>query len=1212
MSAQNNQNQGCRLNPFCQQLGWLCALIAVLLSASGVIAAPAAREDIRIVEIQGMVEISPAGAKTWVLTQTNQQLHAHDRLRTGENSRAAIRWSDQSVIPLGASTEIEIQPAPNANSDSGLNLVRGVMSFFHREKPGRIRIITRGSVAGIEGTEFVLAVDDSDGAGRTTISVIDGRVVFSDPFGAGTLSLTNGEQAVAEVGKAPVRTAGFVANNVLQWCFYYPAVLDLNDLELTAEEGGALAESLEAYRSGDVLRALAKYPSDRKADSDAERIYHTALLLAVGEVATAEAVIASLADKEPSSHFARLGSSLRLLIAAVRAEPGSPTASPRTSTELLAASYHAQSRAVAGESLTEALLLARQAVAASPNFGFAWERIAELEFSFGRTDRASEALAKSLQLAPRNAQALALKGFLLAAKNRTREAADWFGQALAVDSAIGNAWLGRGLCRIRSGELAAGREDLLIAAALEPQRAALRSYLGKAWSISGDDTLAQREFGLAQKLDPNDPTSWLYSALNNQQQNRLNEAIRDLEKSQDLNDNRRVYRSQLLLDQDRAVRSASLASIYRENGMTDVSLREAAHAVTYDYANYSAHLFLANSYDALRDPTRFNLRQETTWFNELLLANLLSPAGVPTLSQNISQQEYSRMFERERLGLVTTTELRSDGQYREVASQFGAVGPLSWSLDLDAQHNDGVRPNNDLSRIEWYSTIKLQVSARDSLFLLTKYQDYHSGDNFQYFDPGAVTLATNIFTSAITSNTAYRPNFKFDEYQKPIALGAYHREWSPGVHTLALGGRLENDQRFSDRTVPLYVLSQDNLGNLVGVSSSDFDVAYRSQLEIWTGELKQIFQTSRNTLLLGGRYQGGQFKTQNALTNTTIFSSFFPVLNQTTVADMQRWSVYAYDTLEIAPSRLWLTAGLSYDNVEYPENFRQIPVSSVEASASQLGPKAAMVWSPCSEATVRAAYSRSLGGVSLDESYRLEPSQLAGFIQSYRTIIPESVVGSVAAPRFETFNAALDLKPGPRTYVGLFGEILNSDVDRELGTYGFPDSSGFAFPSSTPQQLRYNEYSASLVVNQLLSTEWAVGAAYKFTRSELDQTLTDVPLAVFADAKRFDSSDLHNLKLYALYSHGSGLFARAEADCYWQDNRARTYDTAGTAINATLPDDQFCQLNLWFGYRFRRALGDISVGVLNVSNSDYRLNPLNAYSELPRERVVAARVRLRF
>ena len=139
-------------------------------------------------------------------------------------------------------------------------MLRGIVSFFHRDEPGRIRVITRGAVAGVEGTEFVMAADDTE---RTTLSVIDGKVRFGNE--QATLLLTNGQQAVVEPGKAPVRTAGFIANNVLQWCFYYPAVIDPDDLPFTPDEQKILGESLQAYRSGDLLVALAKYPAGQPA-----------------------------------------------------------------------------------------------------------------------------------------------------------------------------------------------------------------------------------------------------------------------------------------------------------------------------------------------------------------------------------------------------------------------------------------------------------------------------------------------------------------------------------------------------------------------------------------------------------------------------------------------------------------------------------------------------------------------------------------------------------------------------------------------------------------------------------------------------------------------------------------------------------------------------------------------------------------------------------
>lgn len=116
-----------------------------------------------------------------------------------------------------------------------------------------------------------------------------------------------------------------------------------------------------------------------------------------------------------------------------------------------------------------------------------------------------------------------------------------------------------------------------------------------------------------------DPTPWLYLALLRQEQNRINEAIRALEESVARNENRRVFRSRLLLDEDRAVRGANLASLYRDAGMREVAVREAGRAVDADYANASAHLFLAHSYNALRDPRQADLRYETAWFGEFLM-----------------------------------------------------------------------------------------------------------------------------------------------------------------------------------------------------------------------------------------------------------------------------------------------------------------------------------------------------------------------------------------------------------------------------------------------------------------------------------------------------------------------------------------------------------------------------------------------------------------
>lgn len=1160
---------------------WL-GLLFVTISFFWINHSPAAERigttDIRILQIQGTAEIMPGGAKTWVLTQTNQVLHPGDRLRTGLNSRVTLRWSDQSVVPFGALSEIEILPPDKQDSLPGLNVLRGVVSFFHRDKPGRIRILTRGATASVEGTEFVMKVGEAKDDDRVTLAVMDGRVRFENEQGA--LTLTNAEQAVAQPGKAPQRTAGFIANNLLQWCFYYPGVVDLNDLAVNAT---AVQASRQAYRAGDLLGALAQYPQDRSPESEAEQIYHAALLLSVGEVAQTEAAL----DRLPAtSQHVPVAQALRTLIAAVKRTELSVTRPPQLASELLAASYYEQSRATGEASLRNALDLARRATQVSPQFGFAWVRVAELEFGFGRTREAIAALNRGLELSPRNAQALALKGYLLAAQNNITEATQWFERAIAADAALGNAWLGRGLCRIRSGDALAGREDLLVAAALEPQRSLLRSYLAKAFADTGETDLANKEVGLALRLDPNDPTGWLYSALLKQQQNRINESIGDLEESQRRNDNRTLFRSQLLLDQDRAVRSANLAALYRDAGMGEVGLREAARAVTYDYSSDSAHLFVSDSFNELRDPTRFNLRQETVWFNELLLANLLAPVGAGRLSQTVTANEYSKLFAADGFGLANQTSWRSDDQFRQQVSQYGTFGNSSWAFDVDYQHNAGVRPNNELDRLEWYTTFKHQLTPQDTLLLLAKYQDYSSGDNFQYYKPAA----------------SFRPNFKFEEQQEPILIGGYQHEWSPGVRTLFLGGRLVNEQQFSDLQAPQLLLIEDGSGAVVATDAQPFDVNLTDDLEIYTAELSQIFQHDRMTLVAGAQWQGGEFDFANTLNNAPLPPFFLPPVNAAFSEDFNRFKAYGYLTVEPV-DKLWLTAGLTWDQVKMPGNFRSLPQSSGSEDRNLLGPKAALVWIPCDAFALRGIYAQSLGGVSLEESFRLEPTQLAGFAQSFRTVISESIAGSVAAPETEVAGLAIDLKPAERTFIGLQIERIASDVERTIGVFRL-DNGGAPFTASNTREfLDYEEHAFTISAHQVLGNGFVLGANYRLTKAELESRLPEVPTAVLAAASRNESAYLHQIGGFLLYNDPSGWFARFDARYYQQSNRGYT---------TGLPGDEFVQLDLQAGYRFWQRRAELSIGILNLTDEDYRLNPLTLYTELPRERVFTARFSFRF
>ncbi len=179
-----------------------------------------------------------------------------------------------------------------------------------------------------------------------------------------------------------------------------------------------------------------------------------------------------------------------------------------------------------------------------------------------------------------------------------------------------------------------------------------------------------------------------------------------------------------------------------------------------------------------------------------------------------------------------------------------------------------------------------------------------------------------------------------------------------------------------------------------------------------------------------------------------------------------RYTSYGYLTVEPL-EHFWLTGGAAYDDITYPDNFRNPPLSPGEAHTYQLGPKAGLVWSPVSLLTVRGAYTRSLGGVSEDESYRLEQTQVAGFPQTFRSLIPESVVGSVSAPEYTTYSAALDLKFPSRTYAGIQVQELETDVNRTDGALSLDNYLPPFVPSSTPEQLRYREPSIGGSINQL-------------------------------------------------------------------------------------------------------------------------------------------------
>ena len=301
-------------------------------------------------------------------------------------------------------------------------------------------------------------------------------------------------------------------------------------------------------------------------------------------------------------------------------------AAPRSAAALIALSY-AQQAAFDLQSARQSL---EAAVKAEPQNALAWARLAELWSSFGRLDRSLAAAKKAVSLDPGLSRTQTVLGFAYLTQVNTAEARTAFEKAIALDQADPLPRLGLGLATIRDGDLDAGGGEIEIAASLDPNNSLIRSYLGKTFYEEKRTGLDGREFATAKELDPNDPTPWFYDAIRKQTINRPVEALHDMQKAIELNDNRAVYRSKLLLDSDLAARSRSLARIYNNLGFQQRGLVEGWQSVNTDPTNFSAHRFLADSYAALP-------RHEIARVSELLQSQLLQPINITPIQPRLAE-----------------------------------------------------------------------------------------------------------------------------------------------------------------------------------------------------------------------------------------------------------------------------------------------------------------------------------------------------------------------------------------------------------------------------------------------------------------------------------------------------------------------------------------------------------------------------------------------
>jgi Tfp pilus assembly protein PilF len=879
----------------------------------------------RIVSAEGPIRIQRAGAAA-TLAELNTQVCAGDTIEVPARSRAALLLANETTIRLDQNTTVALQ-GPAADAPLGLRHTRGTLHTITRTSR-RFGVQTPFVNANVEGTEFSIVLSES----RGVFTVFEG-VLKVDPAVAApaqpSVIVQPGEVATF-AGPALVRKEfreDLVVRprDAVQWALFYPTVLDGSTLSLP--DAPDVRASVDLYRRGRPADALAALQADEKRSATgALAVYRAGLLLAVGRLDEAEPLLKAGAAVGDANAYALLA-----MVAVVRDDKALALEEAREATrrdEKSASAWLALSFAQqASFQLDDALASARKATGVAPDSALAWARLAELQLSVGDRAGALASSTRAQALNPSVARTHTVLGFAYLVDVDAIAAKTAFERAVALDQADPLPHLGLGLANIREGDLAAGRQQLEIAAILDPGSSLVRSYLGKAYYEERRDALASTQFEAARRLDPNDPTPWFYDAIAKQTANRPVEALESFEKSVELNGNRGVYRSRLLLDQDEAARRASLARSYNELNLPELAITEATKSLVLDITDPAAHRFLSDVY-------AIQPRQEIARASELLQAQLREPlSGVPFQAQlsndrlftlrtagptNLGLNEFGTLYAANGVDAELYGTAGTQDTWGVQPVVFARSDRVALGMSFLRFKTDGWRPNNDLDRIERDVVFQALLTSSTSLHLEYISADETAGDQVSRFDPE--NFASDIRDRA--NRNEFRAGLRqVVDASSDILLVATHQ-----------------DLRSRTDIFPGFSLDIEN-------DSTKVEVQYAKQQPGWS-------------LSIGGTYL-------RADTTEDIFGDVV-------LSNPEHYNAYAYSTLAFARSLPVVQLGVSYDHLR----------SRDTGERSQVNPKLGIVWSLSDAVTVRgAAYRVMKRRISSEQG--LEPTQVAGFNQYF-------------------------------------------------------------------------------------------------------------------------------------------------------------------------------------------------------------------------------------
>lgn len=1015
----------------------------------------------KIVSTEGAVEARARMDAAWQPVTPNQVFCPGNMLRTQAHSRAALLLNNQTVLRLSQKSTLTF-PAPQADKPFWLELLNGAVNVITRT-PKRFQIDTPFVNATVDGTEFLVTVAENE----ATVSVFEGQVSATNPQGQRVLK--SGESASASPGQPPVSRILVRPRDAVQWALYYPPVLSYRseDFREGSETSwqGRVRQSISTYQSGklsDALEIVVQTPQDAPGNPSFFT-YRAALLLDAGRSDEASADLQAALGLDPNNGAAlaqlaviaitqnRNGEALELAKRAV-------ALSPQAASSWLALSYTEQ----AGFNLPAALDATQQAVDKEPGNALAWARLAELRLSLADLDGALAAASKAATLNPDLARTQTVLGYARLVQIDTRAARQSFERAITLDASDPLPRLGLGLAKIRDGELAAGREEIEIATGLDPNNALVRSYMGKAYYEEKRSTLAATQFDIAKALDPNDPTPWFYDAILKQSTNRPVEALQDAQHSTELNDNKAVYRSRLLLDDDATARSVSLARIYRELGFEQFALREGAKSLSTNPGDYAAHRLLADAY--ANKPG-----YEIARVSELLQAQMLQPLNITPVQPSLAEKdllilgsagpsltgfnEFNPLFMRDRTAAQMTVMGGTNNTLGNEITVSGLARKFSFSLGQLHYKTDGFRINNDLVQDIYNGFLQVELSPKLSAQIELRSKNRENGD-----------LALRAGKDNFFSN-------RREDLQEDSGRFGLRFSSSPRSHTLLSAIWHDSGMLFKDKLV---ISSTRHVESQTKADDRGYDIELQ---QIWTGETtKWVF---------GGMYHNADRKT---VTESLPFG--IPGARARTsiaYASPEQSGTYGYATWQPQNGRWYWIAGASYNNLNGPS-----------VNRSQLNHKFGVVWLPQPSTTLRAAIFRSAKR-PLVSNQTLEPTQIAGFTQFFDDFDGTDVRGQgLGIDHRLTSNLGLGIEGANRKLgvplIGTGGSALSREEDRN--------------------ERRYRGY-----IYWTLSPRWSLATEYQWEHQERDF------IPGFADSTNPAQTKTRTIPLSFHYAHPSGFFA---------------------------------------------------------------------------------------